>query len=133
KTVEELSKSLNPGKPAGDMYLLVGEWDRRLRNLEERRRERAALKSASKQKRRDAEQFDGPLADFRNRREALLVRCHSSTRDELVAKIKLLKRAAELSTLLSMAKSELETVARTEPELALVEDDLLAYDAARNK
>jgi uncharacterized protein YhaN len=53
RTVEDLSKSLNPGKPVGDMYLLVSEWDRRLRNLEERRRERSALKSASKQKRRD--------------------------------------------------------------------------------
>ncbi|HVJ86812.1 MAG TPA: AAA family ATPase [Caulifigura sp.] len=133
KTVEELSKDLNPGKPVGDMYLLVSEWDRRLRNLEERRRERVALKSASKQKRRDAEQFDGPIADLRARREALLVRCNSTNRDELVAKIKLLKRAAELATLLSMARSELETVARTEPELALVEDDLLAYDQGRNK
>ena len=63
----------------------------------------------------------------------LLVRCNCTNRDELVAKIKLLKRAAELATLLSMAKSELETVSRAEPELALVEDDLLAYDAGRNK
>ncbi len=133
KTVEELSKDLNPGKPAGDMYLLVAEWDRRLRNLEERRRERAALKSASKQKRRDAEQFDGVLTDLRGRREALLVRCNSAGRDELVSKIKLLKRAAELGTLLAMAKGELETVARAEPELALVEDDLLAYDSSRNR
>ena len=133
KTVEDLSKELNPGKPVGDMYLLVSEWDRRLRNLEERRRERSALKLASKQKRRDAEQFDGPITDLRGRREALLVRCNCTNRDELVAKIKLLKRAAELATLLSMAKGELETVARAEPELALVEDDLLAYDPGRNK
>ncbi|MBX3443799.1 MAG: AAA family ATPase [Planctomyces sp.] len=132
KQVEELAGHLSPDRRNADPHALVGEWDRRLQLMEERRKERTALRTAGKQKRRDAEQFDGPIADLRNRRQALLSRCQCTSRDDLARRIKLLARSSELSHLASIARSELDAVCRTEPELAVVEDDLLAYDSVRN-
>jgi len=133
KLVEELAKALSPERRTSDAHLLISEWDRRLRNMEDRRRERAALRTAGKQKRRDAEQFDGPIADLRARRQDLLAQCRCTSRDELASRVKLLERQSELTHLLSIARNEVDLIARTEPEIALVEDDLLAYDTHRNK
>lgn len=133
KLVDELAKALSPERRTTDAHLLISEWDRRLRNMEERRRERAALRTAGKQKRRDAEQFDGPIAELRARRQDLLSQCRCTSRDELAGRVQLLERQSELTRLLSIARNEVDLIARTEPELALVEDDLLGYDAHRNK
>jgi uncharacterized protein YhaN len=133
KLVDELNTQIGSEGRSADAYALVAEWDRRLRTMEERRRERSALRTAGKQKRRDAEQFDGPIAELRTRRQALLSRSGSANRDELASRVKLLNRSSELSHLLSIARNELDLIARTEPELALVEEDLHGYDQHRNK
>jgi uncharacterized protein YhaN len=133
KTVEELAKQLSPDRRNGDAHILVSEWDRRLHLMEERRKERAALRQAAKQKRRDAEQFDGAIADLRGQRQDLLSRCHSTSREDLAHRVKCLKRHSELTHQLSVARNEISLIARTEPELALVEEDLLAYEPHRNK
>ncbi|MFG0335252.1 MAG: ATP-binding protein, partial [Maioricimonas sp. JB049] len=55
-----------------------------------------------------------------------------SDRDELASRIKQHARAAELQRLIEQAGEELAAASRSEPDLALVEDDLIAYDAEQN-
>lgn len=94
------------------------ERDRFLREME-------LLKSRLQESRQHLEQLTEHYADF-------LARGGATDRNEFEERAELAKQQQELVTLLSMAQSELQAVAETEPEMAVVEDNLLEYNTAEN-
>jgi uncharacterized protein YhaN len=115
-----------------DPHELLAQWDLRLKQADAARRERRRMLQDARQRRRDAERFDPSIDSLRARRLSILSRAGAADRDELASQIKSLKRRSELARLLEDARRAVEEAASTEPELAIVEDDLLRFDPARN-
>jgi uncharacterized protein YhaN len=115
-----------------DPHELLAQWDLRLKQVDAARRERRRMLQDARQRRRDAERFDPTIDSLRARRLSILSRAGAADRDELASQIKSLKRRSELARLLDDARRAVEEAAATEPELAIVEDDLLRFDPTRN-
>lgn len=115
-----------------DPHELLAQWDLRLKQVDAARRERRRMLQDARQRRRDAERFDPTIDSLRARRLSILSRAGAADRDELASQIKQLKRRSELTRLLEDARRAVEEAAASEPELAIVEDDLLRFDPARN-
>ena len=71
--------------------------------------------------------------DHLNAQYAQLLSAGGTTdREEFLSRIEPASGYRELEELLEIAKSDLEAVAQTEPEMAVVEEDLFDFDAAEN-
>ena len=131
--VARLNKLLPEVKtPTSDPHELLAQWDLRLKAIDAARRERKRLLQDARQRRRDAERFDTSIDSLRARRLSILSRAGAADREELEGRILSLKRRSELGRLLEDARSAVEEAASSEPELAIVEDDLLRFDPTRN-
>ncbi len=111
---------------------IVSRWRSQTHKRNGSQDERATLRKLAREKQREAESIDEAIRELNNRRSALLLQAGVSSRDELAAQMQTLSRLQELTRLLDEAQSELRTVAETEPELAVVEEDLVAFDPAEN-
>lgn len=118
-----------PGNPAQ----LLEEWRTWIENdanagslrtsrLAELRRMRAALRELGRRRRR-----------LSAARRELLSSVGARDRNEFDRFEAAWRRSGELQTALEEASRELEDVAASEPELAIVEDDLLRFDAPQNR
>jgi uncharacterized protein YhaN len=117
---------------SNDPHELLALWDQQLKRVDAARRERRRLLQDARQRRRDAERFDTTIDSLRARRLSILSRAGAADRDELEGRILSLKRRAELGRLLEDARQTVEEAASTEPELAIVEDDLIRFDPTKN-
>jgi uncharacterized protein YhaN len=115
-----------------DPHALVAQWDQRLQQIELARRERKRLLGESRQKRRDAERLESTIDSLRARRLATLSRAGAADRDELATRIRAVIRRIEINRLLADLQAELESIAAIDPELAIVEDDLLRFESGKN-
>ncbi len=116
----------------GDPDQIISRWRSRTHKRNDSQDERIRLRKLARDKRREAETTEQALRELNNRRSTLLLQAGVSSRDELAAQTQALSRHQELTRLLDEAQSELRTVAEAEPELAIVEEDLLAFDPAGN-
>lgn len=115
-----------------DAHDLLAQWDLRLKQVDANRRERRRMLQDSRQKRRDAERLDTSIDSLRARRLSILSRAGAADRMELETQVVAMRRRAELTRLLDDARRNVEEAAASDPELAIVEDDLLRFDPRRN-
>ena len=131
--VSGLAGKLESGKAdTSDAYRLVEKWARRLAEIDASRSERVRLRKLAREKQQQAEELLEGVESLRARRMDVLARAGVSSRDELAARLRQHARAVELQKLIKQAGDELSVASRSEPDLAIVEDDLLAYDAEQN-
>ncbi|MEZ6057373.1 MAG: AAA family ATPase [Planctomycetaceae bacterium] len=116
----------------GASYQTLIEWERRLKQVDEQRRERLRLLSEARRQRNEAEQLDGKIETCRARRISFLSRAGAADRDELVSRIKAMQRRGEITRLLEAARRDVDAATKSEPELAVVEEDLIGFDASLN-
>lgn len=141
KHVEKLGESLKgPAHRVKDHFAELSEWDRDYRLQAERRKERSNLRQLAKEKHREAEQFVDKIKRLRDQRSSLLAQAGLKNRDELVTSLKALERRSDVERQLDETRRELERIASSEPELAVVEDDLIRFsptahehDVTRNR
>jgi uncharacterized protein YhaN len=108
-------------------------WERSLKTLDATKLKRGELRRAYREKRREAATRRAALAELRAKRLAVLARAGAQDRAELEQKQRAWLRKVELERELAAAGGELAAAAETEPQLAVVEEDLVSFDAARNR
>ncbi|MEX0716186.1 MAG: AAA family ATPase [Planctomycetaceae bacterium] len=119
----------NPRAPLGEV---LDGWERSLLELRRQRKERRKLLRETRKRRKEARQYARRIDEAAARRSALLVRGGAATRDEFEERAELVVRRKELEELLELADEDLAIAIRTEPDLAIVDEDLAAFDPAEN-
>ncbi|MCA8999117.1 MAG: AAA family ATPase [Planctomycetaceae bacterium] len=129
--VDELATKIEgPGYHVRDPYALLSEWNREVQLLGERRRERNRLRQTAKEKRRVASKLQDKIENLRQQRVTLFKRLGVADRGEIAAKLSAIDERRELEQKLKGLRAELHKVAQTEPEMAIVEEDLLSFNEA---
>ena len=130
--VESLGRRIQVRDPnATDPHQHLLFWDQQIRVMEEARAERQRLLREIEERTRTLADLDQRIADRRSRRLALLSKGGANNREELAARIRGFQRLEELQRLHKTALMELETATKSEKEIAIVEEDLLAFDPKR--
>ncbi|MCH8829421.1 MAG: hypothetical protein IID45_07580 [Planctomycetes bacterium] len=83
-------------------------------------------------RRSEARRYSAAIRKLNRRRASLLMRGGAANREEFERRALAATQKQELADLLAMAEEELQEAAATEPKLAVVEEDLQAYDADEN-
>ena len=129
----------------GELAVRLGEtapaepfaWLRRLNvRIEETRRqreERLKLRRQRKDLRSRLASLDSERERFGTQRADVYASAGVTTKDEFEARKLAMSRVGALAEQIDAARNELTRIASTETELAIVEDDLMAFDAAQNK
>src|SRR5690606_35287944 len=116
-----------------DPARLLPLWLEEIRNAGGLSEEQLRLKREGREKRKQAARLERSINDLKSQQNVLFLQAQVSTRAELEQRSQALVRHQELARLLEEAQLELQLVAEEEPELAVVEDDLLAFNAGDNK
>lgn len=111
--IHETASADGPGAPAFD-ELARAEWRQLRQDLAARRKEEAGYKRR--------------LRELQAEQEAILEQGGAGDVEEFQRRAKLFARRQETAELLQMAEEELREAAAAEPELAVVEEDLVAFD-----
>jgi uncharacterized protein YhaN len=85
------------------------------------------------EKRKRLAQVGDSVSSVRSSRSAMLSLAGATDRSDLVSKLKAFQRYNELVRLHASAQEELAMAARLEPDLAVVEDDLLRFVPGKNE
>ncbi|MBW3539652.1 MAG: AAA family ATPase [Planctomycetes bacterium] len=133
RRIDETARRLErPLKEPEDRTAVLDGWAAELERLEAARAQVRSLRRDEKERRREARQYDRQIDRLETERSALLVRGGASGREEFEQRSQWHSRRRDCLELLELVRDELETAARTEPDLAIVEEDLLAFDAEAN-
>jgi uncharacterized protein YhaN len=116
-----------------DPHQSLADWDKELQQQAEHRRERARLRQLVKEKRIEAGRLQDQLEKKRRERSSLLKRLGAGDRGEIAIKLAAIDERNTLEHQLKEIREELHKLAAAEPDLAIVEDDLLNYDAEENQ
>jgi len=121
--------------PADDKPPLdvLAEWDAELQSSGAVRDEYRRTRHEFRERRRKREQVRRRIGDLRARRTALFAKGGATDRKEFLARAAWAARRQECEELLEIANEELLEASRSEPELAIVEDDLESYEPDRNR
>ncbi len=111
----------------------LAAWEQRLAAADGARERRRALRREAHERRREATRRARTIARLRKQCATLLSEAGVTDRAGLAARQEAFQRRRALEQQVAEAAVELEGVARTEPELAVVEEDLLALDPAQNQ
>ncbi|MEX2286947.1 MAG: hypothetical protein WD648_07655, partial [Planctomycetaceae bacterium] len=103
-----------------------------LQELEAQRQQRLELLRELRACRREAAGLRKKLNHLRHKRSALLVKGGAVNRNEFVERAQAADRRREFEECLALANAELEAAAATEPDLAIVEEDLVSFNAEEN-
>jgi len=115
-----------------DSYATLEQWENRLAEIDDTRRERQRLLGEAKRRRQEAETFDSAIESARTRKFTLLSRIGAADREEIVARIKAMKKREELARLVDAARHDVEAASKSEPDLAIVEEDLIHFKPQEN-
>jgi uncharacterized protein YhaN len=94
--------------------------------------EQKKLRREGRRKRQEASRLEPSLRKLTSQRRQLLHQAGAATREELEQSWQSQFRYQELTKQLEEAQLEVQLLAEEEPELALVEEDLLAFQAGDN-
>jgi DNA repair exonuclease SbcCD ATPase subunit len=117
----------------GNLYEQLARWEEELRQLDERRRERARLRQTVREHRREAAQLVEKIERMRKQRIGLLKRLGVADRGEIAVKLAAIDERKTIEHQLKGIREEIFKLAAAEPELAIVEEDLIRYDAGDNQ
>lgn len=107
-------------------------WAGELAALNRARKERGVLKGEIRRHRREASAHQSRVNELKVERDALLVQGGAATRDEFEQRAGHAARRTYLEDQCADAQADLERIGSEFQDLALVEDDLLSYDARTN-
>lgn len=107
-------------------------WLREMAAARERRREGRELLKLAQSRKKEATLLQKRLDQLHRERTALFGRAGVVDRSQLEHRLTLIERRQVLHGELQQAERDLQLVAQSEPELALMEDDLLRYRPADN-
>lgn len=130
--IARLSRVLPIGGKTTDSFALLNIWETRLTQIDESRRERRRMLQDARAKQRDAERLSETIDTLRARRLAFLTRSGAADRQDLADRVQAIHRRKELTRLLDTVNRDLETLCKAEPDLAIVEDDLLTFEPKTN-
>jgi uncharacterized protein YhaN len=116
-----------------DPNRLLPLWLEEIRKAGGLTEEQLRLKREGREKRKQATKLERTISDLQAQQNVLFLQAGVSSRTELEQRSQSLVRHQELARLLEEAQLELQLVAEEEPELAVVEDDLLTFKAGNNK
>ncbi|WP_437228260.1 AAA family ATPase [Planctomicrobium sp. SH661] len=116
----------------GDLYEALANWDRELKLQGERRRERLRLKQSAKEKRHQSAELVNQVERLRRDRTALLKRLGVGERGEIIAKLAAIDERNTVEFQLKEVRQEIQKLVDADSDLAIVEDDLIRYDADLN-
>ncbi|MFO0428563.1 MAG: AAA family ATPase, partial [Planctomyces sp.] len=119
-------KKLNYTRP---LEVLTG-WQQQLKTHERDRQERERLLQESEGKSRDSVHAQHQLEAAELRRSSVLARSGASAREELVQQQEWETRRRQLDSQIQKAIEEVTEASSAEKELAVVEEDLIRFDAA---
>lgn len=131
--VTALAGELTGRHDIGDPHACLAEWIGRLENS---KAARSRLRGAQRELRacrgawRESQRAYRPL---QRQRRALLREAGATSRDAFLERLQLHHRYLEVRRQLDTARADLAAAAQTQPELAVVEDDLLQFDPEQNK
>jgi len=133
RQVQELALRLEPRDfRLTDTAQTVANWDRELKLQGERRRERARLRQLAKDHRHEASQLVDRIDRMRKDRTSLLKSLGVGGRDEIMLKLAAIDERNTLEHQLKTVREEIRVLAESEPELAIVEENLLTFSEELN-
>lgn len=133
RQIRELSVKLEDRAfQLGDLYEALANWDRELKLQGERRRERMQLKQSAKEKRQQSAELGNQVEKMRRERTSLLKRLGVGERDEIIAKLAAIDERNTLEFQLKEVRQQIQKLVDADPDLAIIEDDLIRYDAGLN-
>jgi len=133
RQIRELSVKLEDRAfQLNDLYEALANWDRELKLQGERRRERLRLKQSAKEKRHQSAELATQVEKLRRERTTLLKRLGVGERDEIIAKLAAIDERNTLEFQLKEVRQQIQNLVDADPDLAIVEDDLLRYEAGQN-
>jgi uncharacterized protein YhaN len=112
---------------------IIAHWRTQLQQYNSLQSERARQRSEARNRKREAERLETRIRELSSSRSELLLRAGVSSRDELELRLKSAVRQRELERQLDEAQTELQLIGESEPELAIVEEDLRAFNPANNR
>ena len=130
--VGELAVKLADTAPA-DPCPWLRRLDQQIQEAERQRERRLTLRRERKQLRSRMAALGTEHQRFETQRAELYASVGVTTKDEFEARRAAVGRASTLAAQIDEARTELERIASTEKELAIVEDDLMAFDADQNQ
>ncbi|MCH7988707.1 MAG: AAA family ATPase [Planctomycetes bacterium] len=111
---------------------ILNRWKQELKRFQQEQTEWDRLNQKLQRCREESAEIQQRLDDLNERYSALLEQGGTNNREEFLNRVELASEYRELEELLAVAQSELEAVAQTEPDMAVVEEDLLDFDAVEN-
>lgn len=121
------AKKMNFSRPLE----VLTSWQQELKTHERDRTEKNRLLEESEAKQHDARHTHHQFEAAELRRSAVLARAGVTSREELMKQQESETRRVQLTSQLKKANEELIDVSSAETELAIVEDDLIRFDAFR--
>ncbi len=129
KQVEDLGRRMQrPKANEASPFDVVDTWERELRVAREASFERKRLRKLHSQTRREAGDWQRKLAALEENRNAILSLAGVSHRSQLDKRLELMERRRQVEILLQQSSRELEHLVKSEPDLVLVEEELLRFN-----
>ncbi len=107
-------------------------WDQDLAQLSATLQERLRLRREERRRRAEAAEYSEKIDDLRLQRSALLRQGCATDRDDYARRVIIVERHEQLHDQIDATKADLATAGRANPELAIVEDDLLRFDSSQH-
>jgi uncharacterized protein YhaN len=131
--IAEFGRRLSAWEADYDRPLVVLEtWAGELAALNRARKERRALKVEIRAHRREASAHQARVNELKLERDALLVQGGAAARDEFELRAGYAARRTYLEDQSADSQADLDAIGGEYSDLAIVEDDLLSYDAQSN-
>lgn len=111
---------------------VISLWEQELREYKRSRNERKRLAREEQKRHTEAAEYQQQIDDWNAKRNALLVEAGAANREDFEKRDGWYASRLELDELLGLANADLESAAKTEPNLAVVEDDLVVFNPDQN-
>ena len=129
KQVEDLGRRMQrPKLDFTNPFELVDGWERELRAARDASQQRKKLKLQLIQHRREAADWQRKLDALEESQNTLLSLAGVSHRSQLEKRLELMERRKHVEALLDQSLRDLEHIVKSEPDVALVEDELLRFN-----
>lgn len=134
RQVELLGQQLHgPAYRVRDYARDLEAWQKEVREIAERRKERLRLRKAAKEKQAEAKRHVDRLHRLQQQRKALLARLGVTGREEITERLETLGERAVLERKLQEVRADLLRLSESEPELAIVDDHFRDFSEEDNK
>ncbi len=107
-------------------------WEQDLAKLTATLQERLRLRREERRRRAEAAEYSEKIDDLRLQRSALLRQGCATDRDDYARRTIIVERHRQLHDQIDETKDELAAAGRANPELAIVEDDLVRFDSSQH-